>query len=109
MVKEIRYAAENDSDEVTLKLFLLKIYGNIALTNLKLDRFREAEHACNEMLLLDPFHAKGLYLRSQARLRPKSCFVDKKKGYQDLWLANKHNPHDPFLRLVMHLSNTTIP
>jgi hypothetical protein len=109
MIKKIRYATKNDCDEVTLKLFLLKTYGNIALANMKLDRFREAEHACNEMLLLDPFHAKGLYLRSQARLRPKSCTVDKKKGCRDLWLANKHNPHNPFLRLVMHISNTTTP
>jgi hypothetical protein len=37
MVKEIRYETENDTDEETLKLFLMKIYANIALANMKLD------------------------------------------------------------------------
>jgi hypothetical protein len=110
MVKEIRYETENDTDEITLKLFLLKIYANIALANLKLYHFREAENACNEMLRLDPFNARGLYLRSQSRLRPKSSYLEeKKKGCRDLWLASKYNPHDPFLRLVMRLPNTTMP
>ncbi len=99
MVKEIRYETENDTDEETLKLFLMKIYANIALANMKLDRFREAENACNEMLRLDPFNARGLYLRSQSRLRPKSsCLEEKKRGCQDLWLAYKYNPYDSFLR-----------
>jgi len=61
---------------------------------MKIDHFREAENACNEMLQLDPFNARRLCLHSQSRLWPKSSGLEeKKKGCHDLWLTNSHNPH----------------
>jgi hypothetical protein len=102
MLKEIKYEAENERDAASLKTFFLKSYANIALANMKLNQFREAENACNEILHIDPFNMKGLYLRSQTRLRPKSsCSEEKEKGCKDLWLANEYNPQNSFIRLVM--------
>jgi hypothetical protein len=102
MLKEIKYEAENERDAASLKTFFLKSYANIALANLKLNQFQEAENACNEILHIDPFNTKGLYLRSQTRLRPKSSSSEEKeKGCKDLWLANKYNPQNSFIRLVM--------
>jgi len=110
-MREIQYETTNESDSRALKSFLLTCYANIALTNMKLNKFPVAIDACNEMLHIEPHDAKALYLRSQARLLPKSSsLAEQEQGLKDLSLANKNDTKNPLIRCgwVVFLKKTAI-
>jgi len=99
MIREVTYGPKNINEAQKLQSQLMKCYGNIALTNIKLQNYQTAEDACDEMLQIDSRNAKALYLRSQIFHTKPSCKMEEQdKSYNDLVLANKYNPTSAFLR-----------
>ena len=99
MIREVTYEPKNTNEAQEMQAQLMKCYGNIALTNIKLRNYQTAKYACDEMLQIDPRNAKALYLRSQIFQTLSSCTMEEQnKIYNDLVLANKYHPTSAFLR-----------
>ena len=65
---DLVYKNEEINDEV--KNCLITSYLNIAICSLKLEQWKEAELACNEVLKIDEKNVKALYRKAQAIASP---------------------------------------
>ena len=62
-------------------------------------RFKLAIEACNEVITMDKTNVKALFLRSIARIKPKSArSADEHLATKDLELAIKINPRNRSIR-----------
>jgi tetratricopeptide (TPR) repeat protein len=68
---DLVYKSEEQTEEV--KSCLITSYLNIAICSLKLEQWKEAESACDEVLKIDDKNVKALYRKAQAISSPSSA------------------------------------
>jgi len=95
-VVEVIFQSKNDSQLKSVSSLLRVCYCNIAIVSIKAENYQTAIDACNESLLIDNENVRALYLRSKARVLPKSSgALEQKMAIADLEAAINIDPHNP--------------
>ncbi|KAL7528785.1 hypothetical protein ACHAWF_002713 [Thalassiosira exigua] len=91
-VREHVYECDDEDKTQELNRFLVNCYNNIALVLRKMSKFAVAIRACDCSLAINGRNAKLFYLRTQARIAPKSSgAADLTLARSDLRMALKSN------------------
>lgn len=92
-IVEMSFESQNEEEKKAVKEFLIKCYKNLALSNLQMKQHSVSIAACNEVLALDPYDAKALFVRAKARADPKSAgAAELSMAIKDLCLARNIDP-----------------
>ena len=98
-VKKIEFESSNKTEVVQVQLFLINCYINIAVANTKAKNYALTIDTCNEVLRLDPFNVKALFLRSKAYVSPKSAgATEDDLAMKDLKFALTLEPENKILQ-----------
>ena len=88
---EVNYTTKITNEKNVIQEFLIKCYCNIALVCLRQKEYKHAIEACNDILKMEPYHAKALYLRARSRMEPMSSGgTEYELAMKDLKLAHTH-------------------
>lgn len=99
--REECFLSANEFHNMKCKELLVCLYTNLAIVHLKIGQYCQAIVCCNEALALRPDCVKAMYLRSKARLIPKSAGnVEETLAIKDLNTARKIDPYF-FLFLIL--------
>lgn len=94
-LKEECFCSTNELENIKCQELLVCLYTNLAIVSLKIGQFAQAILCCNDALALHPTCVKALYLRSKARLGPKSARnTDEILAMRDLKTARKIDPEN---------------
>jgi len=92
-IRQEEFETDVECEKSQVCKFLVMCYTNIAVVSLKTGQLRQAIEACNEAIEIDSSNVKALYLRSKARLTPKSAgMVEEDMAVRDLQTAKKLDP-----------------
>lgn len=92
---QVVFQSDNETDMKRVHCLLLMCYCNIALVSIKAKVYGVAIDACNESLSIDSKNIKALYLRSRARVLPKSSgALEQKRAIIDLESAIQIDPRN---------------
>lgn len=97
-LQEEYFRSTNELERLKCHELLVRLYTNLAIVYLKIGYFRQAVLSCNDALELDPVCVKALYLRSKARLGPKSGgSAEEILAMKDLKTARKIDPSNDII------------
>ena len=98
-ITEVTFTSSSVAEAARVQSFLIRCYTNLAIVYLKTKNYDDAIKACTEALSLDDRNVKALYLRSEARIIPKSCgAAEEELALQDMKRALKIEPENRLVR-----------
>ena len=87
------FQSKNEDQQKRVRCLLIECYCNIAIVSIKIENYAVALDACDQSLSIDPKHVRALYLRSKARILPKSSgALEQKMAILDLEAIMKIAP-----------------
>lgn len=91
----------NNEENLEIKKLLISILLNISLCDLKLSKFEEVRHACDEVIKLDPSNIKSYYRKAKSYLDCKhSVNEDYQKALGELDKALSYSPNDESIKTL---------
>ena len=98
-IREHCFESGDEDEKTEVNNLLLTCYTNMAVIANRAMKFKLAIEACDEAIIMDKTNVKALFLRSIARIKPKSArSADEHLATKDLELAMEISPGNRHIR-----------
>ncbi|KAL3827445.1 hypothetical protein ACHAXA_003179 [Cyclostephanos tholiformis] len=102
-ITEVEYECKSVEERRELDRFLVSCYNNMALASCRINYFSLAVEACDCAIAIDGRNDKALYLRSRARIGPKSSGAhEETMAWNDLLKALEINSDNREAKRLLH-------